>query len=138
MESCVLLDADSGLSAEEISEKTGGVLTPRVVMDIIECWRRDSDEFDRRHANLAEVLKPDRLTGTMKDILTAARKLEAFDLASARPKHEIAKEARCPRPEVRNVRHAFEQLKQEGLLDAKAGANGGTWITEKGIEFLSR
>jgi hypothetical protein len=138
MECLVLLHADLGASPEEISERTAGALTPEVVVDIIECWRRESDEFNRRHAKLGEILTPDRLTLTMRDILTAAKTLKAVDLASARPACVIADEAGHPNVNTRNVRRAFKKLREDGLLDAQAGMNGGTWITSKGLGSLSR
>jgi hypothetical protein len=82
-------------------------------------------------------LTPERLTATMRSILAALKDLEAFSLTSARPQAEVLGKAGLSSLSTRDVREARVKLKREGLLDTQAGVNGGTWITPRGIEFLS-
>jgi hypothetical protein len=89
-----------------------------------------------RNEPVRENLTPDRLNETMTDILTAAMELDAFGLTSARPLRAIAERAGGFSHGARNVREAVEVLRTEGLLAAKRGNKGGTWITKRGIEFL--
>jgi hypothetical protein len=138
MECRILLLADNFLSAEEISQMTDGLLTAGDVADFVACWVWETKEYERRRLKMAEVLTPDRLTGTMIDILTAAKDLGAVDLGSARPVGEIAAKAGHPSVNSRNVRDALAKMREAELLGAKPGQGGGRWITSKGIEFLAR
>jgi hypothetical protein len=82
-------------------------------------------------------LTPERLTATMRSILTALKDLEAFSLTSARSQAEVIEKAGLSSLYTRTVQEARVKLKEEGLLDTQAGINGGTWITSRGLEFLS-
>ena len=72
----------------------------------------------------------------MKDLLTAAFELKAFDRASCRPFREIVERAGLSSPVGRNVRDADGGLKASGLMKARKGQNGGCWITKKGRDRL--
>jgi hypothetical protein len=84
------------------------------------------------------ALAPETLTATMRIILSALKDLEAFSLTSACSQAAIVKKAGLASLYTRPVRDARLKLKQEGLLETQAGLHGGTWITPKGLEFLSR
>jgi hypothetical protein len=83
-------------------------------------------------------LSPDELTATMKDLLTGAFNLEAFDLTSCRSEADIVGAAGLTSADCRNVRDAFKRCKAVDLMKAKRGVNGGTWITMKGCEFIGK
>src|SRR5262249_52740678 len=83
------------------------------------------------------ALTPDHLTPTMRSILAALKDLEAFSLTSARSEAEIIEKAGRSSLYTRTVREARVKLKQEGLIATQAGAAGGTWITPRGLDFLS-
>ncbi len=85
----------------------------------------------------AGELTPERLTTAMRSILAALKDLEAFSLTSARSQAEVLQKAGLSSLSTREVREARVQLKGAGLLDTQAGVNGGTWITPRGIAFLS-
>jgi hypothetical protein len=91
-----------------------------------------------RQADETPGLPLDELTGTMKDLLTGAFNLRAFDRASCCSQDEIVKAAGLTSVESRNVRNAFKRCKDEGLIKTKRGTNGGTWITAKGCEFIGK
>jgi hypothetical protein len=91
---------------------------------------------DTREAKGTAGLPPDELTSTMRDILTGACKLKAFDRASCRPFHEIVKAAGLSGPDDRNVRDAYQRLKDNDLMKAKPGQNGGRWITDEGRRVI--
>ncbi len=90
----------------------------------------------QREAKGTTELSSDELTGTMKDLLTGAYELGAFDLASCRPFPEIVKKAGRSSPDSRNVRDALKRLKDGELMKAKRGTNGGFWITAKGCQAI--
>ena len=58
-------------------------------------------------------------------------------MTSARSQAEILEKSGLTSLYTRAVREARVRLKEEGLLGTQAGVNGGTWITPRGIEFLS-
>ena len=82
-------------------------------------------------------LTPDRLTDTMRSLLGALRDLEAVSLTSARSHAAVLEKAGLASLYARPVREEKVRLKEEGLLDIQAGVNGGMWITNRGLEFLS-
>jgi hypothetical protein len=84
-----------------------------------------------------DALTPERLTGPMKSILAALKDLEAFSPTSARSQAEVLEKARLSSLYTRGVREARVKLREEGLLGTQAGPSGGTWITPRGIAFLS-
>jgi hypothetical protein len=90
----------------------------------------------QREAKGTTELSSDELTGTMKDLLTGAYELGAFDLASCWPFPEIVKKAGRSSPDSRNVRDALKRLKDGELMKAKRGTNGGFWITAKGCQAI--
>jgi hypothetical protein len=90
-----------------------------------------------REAKGKPDLAPDELTATMKDFLTAALELGALDRVSCRPFHEIVERAGLSSPGSRNVRVAYDRLKANGLMKARRGQNGGSWITDKGRQWLN-
>jgi len=84
-----------------------------------------------------EALTPERLTAPMRSILAALRDLEAFSLTSARSQAEVLEKAGLSSLYTRGVREARVKLREEGLLGTQAGPSGGTWITPRGLDFLS-
>jgi len=85
-----------------------------------------------------DALTPEGLTAPMLAILAALKELEAFSVTSAHSQAEILERAGLSSLYTRAVREARTRLKAEGLLDTQAGVKGGTWITSRGLEFLSR
>ncbi len=138
LKASVVLDADLGLSAEEISERTGGALSAEEVDRLVAGWTHGVEFAQQRLAEDVEPSAVHFLTATMKDVLAALMARNARDRASAIPKAEVAKKAGLSSPCARNFRDAMSRLGREGLTDRACGQNGGIWITPKGIAAVMR
>ncbi len=160
LKALVVLDADMGLSPDEISERTGGAISAEEADRIVAEWTHGVEYVQQRLLETAGSVAPPPsvtmekyvqqrlleaagpvgppLNVTMKNILEALKELGARDRASARSKVEIAKKAGLKSHNARNFREAMKQLKEEGLRDSATGQNGGMWITPKGIAAITR
>jgi hypothetical protein len=86
-----------------------------------------------RHATGGDPHPDERisLTEAQRNILDAALALGAKEEDSRKPQDAIAKKAGIV-PDVGNTGAAFSELVRRGLLTAKSGRRGGTWLTDKG------
>jgi hypothetical protein len=95
------------------------------------------DPAEGEQAEGADEKPIEALSPLQYDLLEALRSLKAIDHEKRATGPEIAKKVGGEATE-QSVKAPLADLKRRGLVQSKTGRNGGTWLTENGLDFINK